>query len=787
MITLGLTLLFAIIVVVGALLGLERGLNKSVIRIITLVVAIVVTLLIVGPISTKIVQSISFDGVTIGEMLLDPINSSEGSNGIMDLIPMLKDSILIIPVFVLSIVLFPLMFVLISFISWIVYLIVQKPLRKLLFKDDCQESDDDTLPTGVRVGKRLGGMGIGIISGVLVFGMLMLPAFGLFKVLPNADAVNRSLDTIVEQGVLNQEEADDLKEAYAVTDCGVVGFYNLIGVNNAGRAYMNSVSKIETNDQTLYLTDEFGAFASIIQKAAEGGIFGMLQGGSVYNVLVDTQFTDELMNDMFSSKLLCSAVPEVMAWAMEGAANSMNVPANKEEVYNDMLESIAGAINSSDIDYAVIKSYEQSHPVVFALLRNAVPEKMTESSVTVEEYEAQLKKLDKLTDNISSIINKAMLGENGVFTDSVAKHIVNEIKTRNLETDKEKIDDINEYGVKNMIAAIDSKTVDSAEGNSDKLLEQLCDPEKFETGKATVETIKESVRRSVKNAVSDDSKASETASTLAIVVSDFASAVSGASKENGGFDAAGLNYEKLANAVTVLQNSTLKEAGSSVLDIVVSGDLGDNAILGNVINAVKDGYEKGEDIGGTIGTAGALIGIGTAMNGDNGDDQEAVVNSLTDLINNLNDFTIGLLPSIFTDDTITSIGVPKEYADTTYSIIETLLKELMKLKDEEDYSKEANSIISLYGLATSGVEEFTEEDVDKFVGYAIDSDAIFNTLISISASDPFGINITDQEKRTELIDAIEDHYEQSGKTDREKDIYKAVAKLLGLDEEVKIG
>ena len=60
-------------------------------------------------------------------------------------------------------------------------------------------------------------------------------------------------------------------------------------------------------------------------------------------------------------------------------------------------------------------------------------------------------------------------------------------------------------------------------------------------------------------------------------------------------------------------------------------------------------------------------------------------------------------------------------------------------------------------------------------------------MVSISESDPFGINITDEEKRKELVDAIEDQYAQSGKTEREKGIYNAVASLLGLDGDVKLG
>jgi hypothetical protein len=343
-------------------------------------------------------------------------------------------------------------------------------------------------------------------------------------------------------------------------------------------------------------------------------------------------------------------------------------------------------------------------------------------------------------------------------------------------------DAIANFDAKAAISNVDSANL-AGEGTA-ALLQQLSDENKFETDVATVETITDSIMKSVQDALSDEEKAAETAHTLANVVSNLASAVSEATDENGEIDVSKLDFNKIADAVTELQNSNLKGVGSSMLDMVSSGNLGDNGMIGDLLGAVKEGYDKGEDIGGTISSAGALIGLGSSMGGEN--DQEAMVNSLTDLINNLNDFTISLLPNILSDDTIESMGVPAEYAKATFGVIETLLKELMKLKGAEDYTNEVNSIVSLYNLATSGVEEFTEEDIAGLVNYAVESNAIFNTLVSVSVSNPFGIEIP-AESRAELVGAIEDHYANSGKTPREHDIYAAVATLLGLDGEVKLG
>ena len=789
MVTLGLLALFAVIVVISALVGLARGMNKAVIRIITLALAVVLTFLIAGSVTAKVDSLIQIDGQTLGQMVVENLRDSEMIAMMLDTAPLMQEAILVAPAFVMSIVIFPVVFMLLSFLSWILFLIVQKPLRKAIFKDSCNKEEAAMQPTGVRVGKRFAGMGIGIVTGMIIFGMIMTPIFGVFSILPSSDTMDDVLDTMVEQNILSASDAEFILNTYGVTDSALVKMYGMVGLTSAGRAYLSSVSKIEANGYETSLVNEFGSLLETVQGAAQSGLLNVLMAtddpNAIYNFLENKDAVDALMQNLFQSELLRAAVPEVMAMAVESAASGMNVPANKEAVYNNMMDSIAQAVKNTDVDFAAIKAYEDAHGSVFSLARTG--DKATDGIMTEEEYEAEIQKLVDLAKTISSILNRSLSGDNAVFTDSVADHIVNEVKVQATENGNNSLDSFDATSVQAAISNIDAADVDAGEADAGKLLDQLADQEKFETDVATVETITQAIRETVKNAMADDTTAAQTATTLATVVSDVVGAVSAATDENGNLDASKLDFEKIASAVTTLQNSPLKDLGSSVLDMVVSGDLGANSMVSDMISAVKDGYEKGEDIGGTIGTAGALIGLGSAMGNNGENSQEAMVNSLTDLINNLNDYTISLLPTILSKDTITGMGVPAEYADATFNVIETLLKELMKLKGAEDYTNEVNSILSLYNLATTGLEQFKEEDVADLVNYAIESDAIFNTLVSISTSNPFGIQIEDETTRANIANAIEDNYEKSGKTQRELDIYTAVATLLGLEDEVKLG
>ena len=781
--------LLGVFVLINALYGLIRGMNKSVIRLITILLAMAVTFAIASPVTKLILENVSINGQTVKDMILAALNDSEDIAFLLNAAPLMKEAILAAPAFGLAFVVFPVVFYVLKFLSWILFLFVQKPLRKLIFKDSCNKQDNLIKPMGIRVAKRFAGMGVGMITGALIFAMLLTPMLGLFTIFPSASSVNTLLDTMADQGSMPKEDVETIKGIYGITDSPVVNILGSIGFKPAGKAYLHSVSKFEADGFSSSLAHELTSLISIGQTALENGALEILNGGdnmnAIFKLAANKEFMDSMMQSMFQSKILCSAVPELTAYAMEMVANAMQVPANKEAVYDNMMDKVAEAVKNADIDYAAIKAYEQANNITDTVIQltNGTQTYAEGEIMTKEEYEAAVEKLVELAKTISSVLNKSLSGDNAAFTDSVAVHLVKGVQAQAAEFGQDAVTNFDANNVQNTISSM--TTTDS---NNSQLLEQLTDKEKFQTDAATVETIKASILESVKAAVSDDTKAAETASTLASVVSDFAGAVASATGENGEMDITKMDFEKIGNAVTTLQNSNLKGVGSSVLEIVSSGELAENPMIKDAMEAVKEGYENGEDIGGTIGTAGALINFGTAMGGgnDGANNEEAMVNSLTSLINNLNEFTIKLLPKIISTDTLVSMGLPKEYAEPAFKVVETLLTELMKLKDSGNYDKEVETILYFYNLATSGVDKFTETEVSDLVNYALQSDAIYNTLLSVTDSNPFGIKIPDEAAKADVVAAIEMVYEKSHKGEREKNLTLAIAKLLGVDGDIKI-
>jgi len=781
--TLILTCLFVVTVLISAIIGLVRGLNKSVVRIMILAVAAALTFLIAGPTTKLIAGSITVEGLPLGELLLKNLGGEGALGAILESTPVMRDVVRVLPAFALSVVVFPLVFLLLRFISWIVFLFVQKPLRKLIFKDNCSQAEEAAKPTRVRVGKRFAGMGVGIVAGILIFGMLFNPLIGIFSSLPSSDSVSGAMQMLVATEAVDEENAETIQSFYAMTDCGLVKFYSAVGAAATGRAYINSVSTVKFEGQTIRLMNEVRAFMAVLQSLGESDVLGSMMNAkdpaALYATLADKAFVESLMQNAFQSKLVAVFIPELMASAMEGVAESMNVPANKDAVYDNMMDAVAQAVRDTNVDFAAIHAYEQAHNLPANFARSGAARTGGEGVMTEEEYEAQIQQLAELAATISAILNRSLAGDSAAFADSAADHIVNDVKNQASENGQGAVAGYDANALQATLSGMDATGDDAA------MLEQLTDKEKFETDMATVETIKAAISGSIRDALTDESKSAETASALASVISDLSGAIASATGPDGEMDITKMDFNKLASAITTLQNSPLKEAGSSILDIVISGDLSSNSMIGGLMSAVKEGYDNGEDVGGTIGTAGALISLGAAMGTEGEEGQQAMVDSITDLINNLNEYTITMLPDILNAEALVAMGIPSQYAEASYNLIETLLRELMKLKGEADYQNEANAVLSLYNLATSGVDKFTPDDISDLVGYAMASDAIYNTLTGVT-SNPFGFEISD-DARAALADTIESEYAQSGQTPKELDIYLAIAALLGIDKDVNLG
>lgn len=223
---------FLFFVAFSAFIGLVRGMNKSVIRLITLAVAMVLTFFASALVTNLIAEKLLIEGQTLGQLILNSISSEEMIVSFLESAPLLKEAILVAPAFAIAIVVFPVIFFLLSFISWIVFCCIQKPLRKKMFKEkfaktkqEKKELKKERKPFLVRLGKRFAGLGIGAVTGALIFGMIIAPVLGLISVLPENSSLNEVIDTMVEQEILDASTAQTIKDSIAIRDGAILKSY----------------------------------------------------------------------------------------------------------------------------------------------------------------------------------------------------------------------------------------------------------------------------------------------------------------------------------------------------------------------------------------------------------------------------------------------------------------------------------------------------------------------------------------------------------------------------------
>jgi len=298
--------LFVPIILINAIVGLVRGLNKSVVRLMFIVAAALLTYLIAGPIATAVANSITMEGKNLGELILAGINADGSMDAIFAAAPLLLELVMVLPAFVIGIVIFPVVFYTLKVITWIVFLFVQKPLRKLIFKDSCDKEEYKEQPKNKRLINRFSGLGVGIVTGMIIFGMLLTPFLGVFGMLPDTDSMDDMLTYMVEFGEMTPDDANMIREVYASTDAGIIKFYGVLGGRGLGKLYINSVTRVEANGISTTLGNELGSIMSLLKTMLQSGMLNDSDPNAIYRLLADKDKLDSLMQECSTPR---SSVP----------------------------------------------------------------------------------------------------------------------------------------------------------------------------------------------------------------------------------------------------------------------------------------------------------------------------------------------------------------------------------------------------------------------------------------------------------------------------------------------
>lgn len=315
LISLGLVLVAALIILIGAVIGVIAGLKKTIASfvavVLSFVVALAATLIICSP-EIGILASI-VDAVK-GYIPLDAISEITEIAGIDNLL-----------VYYASMILSPFVFLVIFLVAllilWIISLIVARFIAK--GKDFS------------KVGKRLGGLGLGAVCGILVSMLVLMPFVGLLDIGAKVGESEKLGPDLVGEDIssLLSEASDDVTLKFLEIYCGWI---------------YDGLSSAKFKGDTVSLEDDAVALIGILSEisnlsAGEEG-FGEKQIDSMNNI-IDSLDKSPMLRDTIASVLSNMA----SKW-LDGEEFMGISKIDGGELLNPVIDRILGVIAESNKD-----------------------------------------------------------------------------------------------------------------------------------------------------------------------------------------------------------------------------------------------------------------------------------------------------------------------------------------------------------------------------------------------------------------------------------------------------
>ena len=308
------SVIFLILLIVGALKGLSRGFMRQAVRTVTIIASLALSFIVFTGISDKI--SAYLEGKTVGEVLDTLHITAARDTGYMAVISefrldSLSGAMHIIYALILLPMLFTVGFILLSAIGEVVHVFLCAILG---FK----KSKNNVIT-------RILGMALGALQGVLVAAVLIFPLASV------ATTVNELDDTgISEAGVLS-DYAAEIAESSAVTFTMKFG----------GNALAKSLATTEIDGEEYDARDALSLFFDVYQDASELKGFTYTEPSNTDKEKINA-IEDKLFSDAFVKGTVSGILRELALCVSEG-----RLAINLEEPYNEMLRAAIAVFENS--------------------------------------------------------------------------------------------------------------------------------------------------------------------------------------------------------------------------------------------------------------------------------------------------------------------------------------------------------------------------------------------------------------------------------------------------------
>lgn len=366
------------LIIIGMALGMVRGFTKSWIRLIIVVADAVIAYFIAGAIGSAI-ASINISGMgqvingknieTVEALIEELLKSISIVAELIESSPTIGKVVSILPLAIINLVLFDVLFVLINFVTWIIFMIVFSIIGK-------KHKDEEQKP------KRKGlGVLFSIIQSVVVFIVLFIPVMGLtYFVSEQVEYVNNyngELEQVSQEGSASADEylgemvafAEEKTSAEAESEndaeekavetaqevtsslenAWVFKALKFVGYDKLSMALANNLTKFEINETKTGLFDEVENVVKISVRVE--WLFGNKRQISSWTTK-DIQLLQEVVGKFFDSPIFGDITHELVnsvatKWTNEKTENSQfigiskpNTSSDVETVLNELLTGL---------------------------------------------------------------------------------------------------------------------------------------------------------------------------------------------------------------------------------------------------------------------------------------------------------------------------------------------------------------------------------------------------------------------------------------------------------------
>lgn len=308
-ITLMLDILFVLVVLSGFLWGLKRGLKKSVNRLLLVIISIAVSLVLAGLITNGIFHLSLFkiDGATtINEYINNLANKYIGEGHYYT-----AEAILVLVKGVVNLISFVLVFIVVKFISWIVFLFIARD-SKAKKAENAKLKEFGYKPKKYRW---LGSL-VGAIQGALIAFCLFIPISGISGVIADISSpqVSAKNNNTYEHSIV----LDNVPKDYV----GLVNVYEnsvtnkMFGWLKLDNLLFNTLTSGSVDGVRISFRNEIVAVNNIYSSLKSSNL---IDGGKeqISNEIIDlneTEFnslTNDISNSITSSKLIRFALVDL--------------------------------------------------------------------------------------------------------------------------------------------------------------------------------------------------------------------------------------------------------------------------------------------------------------------------------------------------------------------------------------------------------------------------------------------------------------------------------------------